>query len=265
MPAPTSIAPGAPVGYTRRQAFKLGASAAGILGAIGVVGVVGPVDDAAAQRQTAAPLVIPPDLPRLFGSPTDLAIHRPDHAWALDTDGAVHRFDPEQRIWKRSDVRWEDVLASGTAYLAQWGRPTGLHRLVLVFGSTEPPPTTPTTTPTTTTTATPTTTTSTTTSTPPPSGGDSSSTPTSAASTATVPTTRSSSGYPGYAGGAGDSGARSPLAYTGFDAIRMLVAAIGALIAGTVLTLWARRNAVAAGPPPSEAPDDPASPIAPPS
>jgi hypothetical protein len=251
MPAPTSIAPAAPTGYTRRQAFKLGASAAGILGAIGVVGVVGPVDDAAAQRQTAAPLVIPPNLPRLFGSPTDLAINRPDHAWALETDGAVHRFDPEQRIWKRSDVRWEDVLASGTAYLAQWGRPTGLHRLVLVFGSTEPPPTT--------TTATTPTTTSTTSSTPPPSGGDSSSTPSSAASTTTVPTTRTTSGYPGYAGGAGDSGAGSPLAYTGFDAIRMLVAAIGALIAGTVLTLWARRNAVASGPPPEE-PDAPTPP-----
>lgn len=261
MPAPTSIAPTAPAGYTRRQAFKLGASAAGILGAIGVVGLVGPVDDAAAQRQTAAPLVIPPNLPRLFGSPTDLAINRPDHAWALETDGVVHRFDPEQRIWKRSDVRWEDVLASGTAYLAQWGRPTGLHRLVLVFGATEPPPTTPTT-PTTTPTTT-TSTSATTSSTPPPSGGGSSSTPSSAASTATVPTTRSSSGYPGYAGGAGDSGAGSPLAYTGFDAIRMLVAAIGALIAGTVLTLWARRNAVAAGPPPTEASDEPAPPSAP--
>lgn len=239
--------------YTRRQVFKFGASAAGILGVIGVVGVVGPAEDAAAQRRADDSLVIPPDLPRLFGSPTDLAVNHPDIAWALETDGTVHRFDRDKRIWTPSGDRWEDVLATGTAFLAQWGRPSGLQRLVLVFGSTEPPPTTPPSTPPTTPPSTPPTT-------PPPSpGGGSSSVPSPLPSTATVPSTSGSSPYAGGTGGAGDTAGKSSLAYTGFDAVRMLVAAIGALFAGTVLTLWARRNAVASGPPPEE-PDAPTPP-----
>jgi hypothetical protein len=65
-------------------------------------------------------------------------VNHPDIAWALETDGTVHRFDRDKRIWTPSGDRWEDVLATGTAFLAQWGRPSGLQRLVLVFGSTEP-------------------------------------------------------------------------------------------------------------------------------